>query len=72
MLADMTAEETLLIERGRRLRTLLRPSYLEDPRLAPLAKRNPFYRGRRVVVKPVAPVQKHGSNVIAFPRARAH
>lgn len=71
MLAEMTAEETLLIERGRRMRTVLRPSYLDDPRLASLAKRNPFYRGKRVVAKPVAAMPKLGSNVIAFPRARA-
>jgi type IV secretion system protein VirD4 len=71
LLADMTAEETLLIERGRRPRTLLRPSYLDDPQLAPLAKRNPFYRGKRAIAKPAAVVPKPGANIIAFPRARA-
>jgi type IV secretion system protein VirD4 len=69
ILEEMQAEDALVIERGQRPLLLVRPNYLDDADLARLARRNPFYRGRRIVRKPrlVAPVS--GANVIAFPRA---
>ena len=71
MMDGMAAEDALVIERGTRPRILVRPSYLDDPDLAGLAKANPFYRGRKLVRKARVQNPRPGSNVIAFPKARS-
>jgi type IV secretion system protein VirD4 len=71
ILEEMAAEDALVIERGSRPRILVRPSYLDNPDLAGLAKANPFYRGRKLVRKPRATSPRPGSNVITFPKVRS-
>lgn len=69
ILEEMAAEDTLVIERGQIPRLLVRPNYLDDPKLSILARANPFYRGRRIVRRPRALAPSAGANIIAFPRA---